>query len=147
LYRHQKKDIGGLTMAKLFDMLQARATATESIRALMAKYEDQEMPAEDKAQLTKMEAEFDALNTKITNEQKQLERERVAGEKPQPVAPSNDEAKAKRISAFNLALRSGSENDMRAYAALQQDNPTQAGYLLAPEEFRSELIKEVDDLT
>ncbi len=134
-------------MAKLFDMLQARATATENIRALMAKYEDQEMPAEDKAQLTKMEAEFDALNTKITNEQKQLERERVAGEKPQPVAPSNDEAKAKRISAFNLALRTGDAGDMKAYAALQQDNPTQAGYLLAPEEFRSELIKEVDDLT
>ena len=134
-------------MAKLFDMLQARATVTENIRAMMTKYDDKEMPAEDKAALAKMETEFDDLSTKITNEQKQLERERAAGEKQSPVAPSNDEAKARRIGAFNLALRTGDAGDMKAYAALQQDNPTQAGYLLAPEEFRSELIKEVDDLT
>ena len=36
---------------------------------------------------------------------------------------------------------------MQVYAALQQDNPTQAGYLVAPEEFRSELISEVDAAT
>lgn len=134
-------------MSKLTDMLQARATATESIRALMDKYPDSEMTADDKATLAKAEADFDALNKKITDEQKQLERERVAGESSDPVPPVDD-AKAKRLEAFKAVLRNGTAGEhARIYAALQQDSPTQAGYLVAEEEFVSELIKELADAT
>jgi hypothetical protein len=69
-------------MAKLFDMLQTRATLTESIRALMDKYPDTEMSAEDKGAMAKMEADYDKLNAQVLAEQKQLERERALGEKP-----------------------------------------------------------------
>jgi HK97 family phage major capsid protein len=132
------------TMAKLFDMLQTRATLTESIRTLMDKYDGKEMPAEDKASLAKLEADYDKLNGQIVAEQKQLERERVIGEKA-PAAPV-DAKKAEQMAAFRAALASGSREDMKVYAALQMDNPTQAGYLVPPEEFRTEMIKEMADL-
>ncbi|HPL78450.1 MAG TPA: hypothetical protein PKY40_05565, partial [Burkholderiaceae bacterium] len=67
-------------MAKMFDLMQNRATLTESIRALMDKVGDAEMGGEDKALLAKMEADFDAVNAKIMAEQKQLDRERMMGE-------------------------------------------------------------------
>ena len=102
-------------MAKIHDMIQQRAGLTEDIRALMNKAGDAEMSAEDKGILSRMESDFDALNTRIAAEQKQLDRERLMGEK--------------------------------ADAALQQDNPTQAGYLVAPEKFVSELIRELDNAT
>jgi HK97 family phage major capsid protein len=135
---------------KLFEMTQNRATLTESIRALMNKYPDgAEVTAEDKASLAKMEAEFDKLNGQILAEQKQLERERIIGEKA-PAAPV-DAKKAERMNAFNSYLSQGTAQGQvqaaQIYAALQLDNPTQAGYLVAPEEFRSELIKELTDAT
>lgn len=46
--------------------------------------------------------------------------------------------------AFTLALRS--KEGMAQMAALQSDSPTQAGYLLASEQFAAGLLKEVDDL-
>jgi HK97 family phage major capsid protein len=132
-------------MAKLFEMTQNRATITESIRALMDKYDGAEMPAEDKAALTKMEAEFDKLNAQIIAEQKQLDRERVIGEKA--AAATADPKKAEQRKAFTDYLAHGTPQTAQIYAALQMDNPTQAGYLVAPEEFRSELIKELTDAT
>ena len=74
-------------MAKLFELMQARAAATESIRALMDKYDGAEMTGEDKEQLGRMEAEFDGLNEKIMAEQKQLDRERLMGEESDKGAP------------------------------------------------------------
>ncbi len=60
----------------------------------------------------------------------------------------NENPKAKeRMDAFVNVLRDGSQSAMQIYAALQQDNPTQAGYLVAPEQFVSELIKELADNT
>ena len=41
----------------------------------------------------------------------------------------------------------GSASTFDVYAALQQSNPTQAGYLVAPEQFVFELIKELADQT
>lgn len=133
-------------MAKIFDMLQTRATLTESIRALMNKYDGKEMSAEDKAILAKQEADFDALDAKILAEQKQLDRERRIGEKP-PEAPAGDTKTAEMRTAFNAYLSQGTQQAAQVYAALQQDNPTQAGYLVAPEKFMTELIKDLEDTT
>lgn len=134
-------------MAKLFELQQARATTTESIRALMDKYDGKEMAAEDKTALTAMETEFDNINARIATEQKQLERERAAGEKPAAELAKGDPKKAEQMTAFRAALSQGTPQAIAVYAALQQDNPTQAGYLLAPEEFRTELIRELNDDT
>jgi hypothetical protein len=123
-------------MAKLFEMLQTRATLTESIRALMDKYPDTEMSAEDKGAMSKMEAAFDKIDKQIVAEQKQLDRERAIGEKAPAAAV--DPKKAELRAAFNSYLAQGTPQAFQVYAALQQGNPTQAGYLIAPEEFRDE---------
>ena len=49
--------------------------------------------------------------------------------------------------AFLNHLRDGDASTLKMYNALQQDNPSQAGYLVAPEQFVSELIKGLDDST
>jgi HK97 family phage major capsid protein len=49
--------------------------------------------------------------------------------------------------AFAVALRSGERSlAPQQLAALQSDNPEQAGYLLASEQFAAGMLKEVDDL-
>ena len=133
-------------MAKIFDIAQKRATLTADIRALMDKYDGKEMPAEDKVILAKLESEHDTVDAQYVAETKQLARERADGEKT-PDAPKGDAKTAERIKAFAAHLLHGSAQTAQIYAALQQDNPTQAGYLIAPEEFRNELIQEVASAT
>jgi len=49
--------------------------------------------------------------------------------------------------AFAVALKTGSQGlQPQQLAALQSDNPEQAGYLLASEQFAAGILKEVDDL-
>lgn len=134
-------------MAKLFELTQDRAVLTADIRAMMDKHEGAEMNAEDKGILNKMENDFDALNARIASEQKQLERERLMGEKISDASDAVDSKTADLLGAFRNVLASGKPQDIQIYAALQQDNPTQAGYLVAPEKFVSELIKELADAT
>lgn len=134
-------------MAKLFELTQDRAVLTANIRAMMDKHEGAEMNAEDKGILNKMENDFDALNARIASEQKQLERERLMGEKISDASDAVDSKTADLLGAFRNVLASGKPQDIQIYAALQQDNPTQAGYLVAPEKFVSELIKELADAT
>ena len=134
-------------MAKIFELKQNRAELTAQMRGMIDKYDGAEMPGEDKAALAKMESDFDTLNARITGEEKQLERERIAGEKPIDEARKENPKALERLDAFRNVLRDGSQSAMQIYAALQQDNPTQAGYLVAPEQFVSDLIKELADAT
>ena len=130
---------------KIIEMKQERATLTASIRGIMNEFENAEMPGDKKGELEKMENRFDELNDKITKEEKQIDRERVAGEKEDKKAenPVNNEVHT----AFLNHLRDGDASTLKMYNALQQDNPSQAGYLVAPEQFVSELIKGLDDST
>ena len=131
---------------KLIDMKQERAGLVPQIRALMTEFEGKEMPGEKKDELAKMEARFDVLNAGIIAEDKQLQRERAIGE-----AQDMLEAERKKgqpdplMTAFDAHLRIGNQSTFDAYAALQQGSPTQAGYLVAPEKFVMELIKELDN--
>ena len=131
---------------KIIDMKQERAVLVTGIRALMTEYEGKEMPAEKTEELTKMETRFDGLNAGISREETQLGRERIIGEHQE----EEDKLKGKgpvdeMKSAFMAYVVSGSQRDFEVYSALQQDNATQAGYLVAPEKFVSELIKEIDN--
>ena len=68
-------------MAKeIYEMMQERAKITAQLREVMNRNDAEEMNADDKATYDRLEKEFDKLNTSITREQKQLERERAAGE-------------------------------------------------------------------
>jgi HK97 family phage major capsid protein len=138
-------------MAKGKDLIeckQERATITTNIRAIMDEFDGKPMDAIKKEELTKLEARFDELNEAITAEEKQLERERIIGESQnndhhQKKDARLDEAQA----AFRDYLITGSKQSFEVYAALQQSNPTQAGYLVAPEKFATELISELADAT
>lgn len=65
---------------KLLEIKQERATLVTQMRTLIGEYESSEMPAEKREELTKMETRFDSLNTTVETEERQLERERKAGE-------------------------------------------------------------------
>lgn len=132
---------------KLIEMKQERATLTTGIRALMDEFADKEIPQEKKEELTKMEARFDVLNSGITAEERQLLRERAIGEQLNDTDPKDKGGVDEIQSAFRDYITSGSKQAFEVYNALQQDNPTQAGYLVAPEQFVLEIIKELADAT
>jgi HK97 family phage major capsid protein len=112
----------------------------------MDTFVDKEMDAEAKAELAKSEARFDEINASILREEKQLERERIIGEQMNDADNKKDRGKVDEVqAAFREYISTGSKAAYDTYNALQQDNPTQAGYLVAPEKFVSELIKEIDN--
>ena len=132
----------------LIGLKQERATVTTSIRAIMAEFEGKVMDGLKKEEMVKFEARFDEINSLILVEEKQLNRERVIGEQANDADKTKnpgvvDEARA----AFRGYITTGTQHAYEVYNALQQSNPTQAGYLVAPEEFVSELIKELADAT
>ena len=134
---------------KIIAMKQERANLTGEIRGLITEFESAEMPQEKRDELNRMESRFDELNVKITTEERQLERERIAGERMKETReykPATDRDEEIR-SAFLKVLREGSPQAISEYRALAMDNPTQAGYLVAPEKFVDELIKELADNT
>lgn len=132
---------------KLIELKQERATLTTGIRALMTEFEAKEMPQDKKDELAKIEARFDQINDSILKEEKQLERERIIGESLEDAETKPKESKKlhELMNAFSNHLRHGNSATFEAYNALQQTNPTQAGYLVAPEKFVMELIKELDN--
>lgn len=128
---------------KLLEAKQERAKLVADIRALISEYENQEMPAEKREELTKMEARFDTLNVTIETEERQLERERKIGEQQEEEREKKPEDEEIRM-AFSRALM-GDQGDIHEYRDLTAGNPAQAGYLMAPIQYVNQIIKEVDD--
>jgi HK97 family phage major capsid protein len=130
-------------MAKIFEMKQNRAELTAQIRALMDKYDGAEMTAEDKGILAKMEGDFDALGARIDAEEKQLARERAAGE----VADENDRKPTDKARELFAQALGGSAEAIREFrnASSTLGSDAQAGYLTAPVQFVQKLIKGLDD--
>lgn len=133
---------------KLLDLKQKRANLTTQIRGIIDAYEGKEMEQEKKDELRKLETDFDSLNEQIMTEERQLERERLNGQKQEEEKKEDRQTnKDEEIrSAFKNYLKTGSEDALNEYRALQQDNPTQAGYLVAPEKFVSELIGDLQNV-
>jgi HK97 family phage major capsid protein len=132
----------------IIELKQERANLVISIRSIMTDYEGKEMEADKRSEMTKMEARFDELNDIITKEERQLERERLIGEKQEEKreVPATDKEKEVRA-AYNNYLREGTSQAIAEYRALAQDNPTQAGYLVAPQQFMAEVIQDKNNLT
>lgn len=127
----------------LIEMMQQRATLTNSLRTLMNEYADKEMPAEKTAELTKMEGDFDKLNKSIMSEEKQLERERMIGEVKET---AKDKPKDSLHTLFANAL-SGEPRHIDAYRnAMSLSADATAGYLTAPVQFQQDLIKGLDNI-
>ena len=131
---------------KLIELKQERATVTNNIRTIMTDFENKEMLAEKKEELIKNENRFDEINNLILTEEKQLNRERSIGEQANDTDDMKDEGKIDEIqAAFKDYVMNGSKQSLEIYNNLQQSNPTQAGYLVAPEQFVNTLIKTIDN--
>lgn len=128
----------------VFELKQERASVTASIRELMDKYDGKEMDAVDKETLGNLEAKFDSLNESITNEEKQIEREKLIAESKAPKTDAKDE----RRMLFTNALKGDRESIERYRNDVNYTLGTDAtaGALTAPMEFRDELIKGLDDI-
>jgi len=136
---------------RIIENKQERANVYEGIKAILGEFENKEMDQLKKDEMSKLEAKFDNLNETIISAEKNLERERIVGERQTYLdnnSGANITAKQKEIhNAFMAHMVSGDSNSLSIYNALQQDNPTQAGYLVPPQEFRMELIREIADFT
>ena len=123
-------------MKKLYEMMQDRANVATQMREIMNKFEDGVMDAESTETYNRLEKEFDALNANIIREQKQLERERAAGE----VIDKLD-AGILRNKVFARALQGDPESITRyKNTTMTLGTNATAGYLTAPVEFVNQLI-------
>jgi HK97 family phage major capsid protein len=133
---------------KILELKSERKNLTGEIRAHIDSFKDKEMDAEGRAKLESMEKRFDTLNESIQTEERQMERERLAGETRERIAEERkaepDPVKELR-SKFANVLVEGSASAISEYRALQQTNATQAGYLVAPQQFVAELIADIDN--
>lgn len=123
---------------------QERMNIYNEIKAIHNEFEGKEMDAVKKEELTKLENRFDTLNESIQNGEKQLERERIIGERTPQAPKSSREEEIQN--AFVDYIKTGSEDSLKVYNALQQDNATQAGYLVAPMKFVNDLIADLNNV-
>lgn len=129
-------------MKKLYEMMQDRANIVTQMREIMDKFEDGVMDAESTETYNRLEKEFDALNANIIREQKQLDRERAAGE----VIDRLDDKKDERLKVFARALQ-GDPESIAKYknTTMTLGTNATAGYLTAPVEFVNQLIAGLKD--
>ena len=128
---------------KLIEMKQKRATIVTSMRAIMDKAEK---TAGDHDELKNLEAEFDRISLNIENEEKQVQRERLIGEVENNLGQVPGKKRDAAFDAFCNVLRAPTLENVGVYNALQQTNPTQAGYLVAPEKFTAEVIQTLNNI-
>lgn len=126
---------------QLYDLKQERAELVKSLRDHMEGFQDKLEDGDGIAKRVKMEARFDEINAVIEREEKQLERERLAGEgKKEPAKATTNQRQL-----FAKAL-GGEAHNIREYLnSFTLGDDDQAGSLTAPMEFVDELIKGLDD--
>lgn len=135
-----------MTAKQILELKQERATITNSIREIMTEHENKEMDAIKKGEFGKLENRFDELNDSINREERQLERERSAGESKEPKAGPRDE-----MSEMFFRAMTGDAAHVDAYRAAMVKNSMAlssdagGGALTAPMDFVSKLIKGLDD--
>ena len=122
---------------KLYEMMQDRANIVTQMREIMDRFDDGVMDAEATETYNRLEKDFDTLNASIIREQKQLDRERAAGE----VIDKLDDKKDERLKVFARALQGDPESITRyKNTTMTLGTNATAGYLTAPVEFVNQLI-------
>jgi HK97 family phage major capsid protein len=141
------------------ELRQKRAALVKEARKLLetVKKEEREFTAEENEKYERMMADVDKMKVDIDRLEKQetLEREieepeNRAATLETATAPQNENKEELRKSVFRkwLALDSRlNEKEKVEYRAMQADSPEGGGYLIAPQEFVAELLKDVDDQT
>jgi HK97 family phage major capsid protein len=131
---------------KILEMKNERAKLISSMREMLDACPGV-MPADKIEQYEKMESDIETMSNRIDVEQKQLDREQMLGEKVAEAKDARRDAKPEIKDAFNRVLKMWTPENLSMYNALQQDDPTQAGYLVPPQDFRDQLIAELDAAT
>ena len=147
---------------KLRELMEKRAKAIADARAILdrAEGESRDLTAEESQSYDGLIAEASQLADKIQREEQQLDLERYVATVDASRTQRQGEGSGREtrdqatlaFAGFRDWLRSGpgaERNDPEAFAqfrALSAGVDTQGGYLVAPERFVNQLIKEIDDL-
>jgi HK97 family phage major capsid protein len=138
-------------MANIIELRQKRAKAVADARAFLdvAEKENRAMTPEEQRSYDTAFADAQKLKGQIDNEERQLALEKELGDQQ----PENRDDKggetpeAKAGTAFRSFLRGGSsEQYIQEMRAINMTVQAQAGYLVAPQQFGNQLIKELDNL-
>ena len=142
------------------ELRQKRAALVKEARKLLdsVKKEERDFNEEENAKYERMMADVDKMKVDIDRLEKQetLEREidvpeerRGQLETTEHTPPKeNKEELRKGIFKKWLALDTRfNDKEVAEYRAMQADSPEGGGYLIAPQEFVAELLKDVDDQT
>lgn len=139
-------------MERILKWKQERAKLIKEARDLvdLVEQEKRDLSPEEEARYQKIFDDSAKLKGKIEREEALLDEERnmarVSDEPVKPNVAGNDpEARKKELhnAAFRSFLLTGRIPE--EYRALQADSDPAGGFLVAPEEFVGELIKEIDD--
>jgi HK97 family phage major capsid protein len=135
----------------LIELRQKRANIIAQARAILDKAEGEKraLTAEEETNYNKAIDDATSLKSQIEREERQQQMERDLGNThTPPVGNLTDEERSKqeKITEIRAAFRKGlASGNYDEYRALQMTNATQAGFLVAPEQFMAELIKELDN--
>lgn len=146
-------------MPKFKEMMQERAKLVKQARGILdlVEKENRDLSAEENSHYETIMADVDKIGDKIEREQKIAEAERALGEivdepiKPEPESQETrddgDKLKEKYVLAYRDYLAHGNRSGVMSdeFRALQMDSDTAGGYIVAPEQFVNQLIKDIDN--
>jgi len=146
-------------MPRLKEFMQERAKLVKQARGILdlAEKEKRELSADENTRYENIMTDVDKIGNRIEMEQKVVEAERTLGEivddpiKPEPKkSESRDEGeklKEKYVLAYRDYLAHGNRSGVmnEEFRALQMDSDTAGGYIVAPEQFVNQLIKDIDN--
>lgn len=138
-------------MADVKELLEKRANVWEQAKALIdkAEAEGRDFSAEEKSQYDKMMGEMDELakRAKRLEEKQRIEAQMdVPVNEPIKVSPASDKDTKRQVDLmpeFRAYIKSGVIG--RELRQLQADVDEKGGFLLPPEQFVADLIKELDN--
>jgi len=147
-------------MADLKDLREQRGKLVHDARKMLdtAEAEKRSMTAEESALYNQLFAKQEELRAQIDREEKQADADRSIaeaalrakddGKKTADVPVTGKRSSPEYNAAFNKAITLGmrSLNDAET-RALQADSDTAGGYLVTPQQFVDQLIKDMDNMT
>lgn len=140
-----------MTNKKIVALKEERVKLLKEQRRFLDELEERDRTQEDSNKLAAMDAEFDRLDDAILEEEKYLARSlEIEGQEERELKPEREDvvpgAEKNGSRAFDKYLTSGRMNMNEAeLRALQADSDDDGGYIVAPEQFVSELIKDIDN--
>jgi HK97 family phage major capsid protein len=132
-------------MNKKLELVEKRAAALEAARAIHEKAveEKRDLSQEEENNYNAALDEFKSIDGQIKTEERNSQLDKLSASFVVPENRSNSQEVELR-KAFSEFVRNGNNSPQEnTYRALQQDNATQAGYLVAPQSFMAEMIQDM----